>query len=78
MIDPTLITRRTIGKLMLGLLAAPAMGRAAWAEGLPADLENATIRGLIDAAKKAGETELFTYGMPDDWANYGGMAAELA
>jgi putative spermidine/putrescine transport system substrate-binding protein len=78
MIDPTLITRRTIGKLMLGLLAAPAMGRAAWAEGLPADLDNDTIRGLIDAAKAAGEAELFTYGMPDDWANYGGMAAELA
>jgi len=78
MIDPTLITRRTSGKLMLGLLAAPAMGRAAWAESLPADLDNATIRGLIDAAKAAGETEVFTYGMPDDWANYGGMAAELA
>lgn len=77
MIDPTAITRRTIGKLMLAVLAAPAMGRMASAEGLPADLDTAAIRGLIEAAKAAGETEVFTYGMPDDWANYGGMAAEL-
>ncbi len=77
MTDPMMITRRTIGRLMLATLAAPAFGRAAWAEGLPADLNTDRIRALIDAAKAAGEAEIFTYGMPDDWANYGGMAAEL-
>ncbi len=71
-----MITRRTIGRLTLAVLATPTLGRAAWAEGLPADLDTDRIRALIDAAKAAGEAEVFTYGMPDDWANYGGMAAE--
>ena len=77
MLDPNTIARRTIGRLMLAALAAPAVGRAAWANTLPADLNTDRIRALITAARAAGETEIFTYGMPDDWANYGGMAAEL-
>lgn len=72
--DPLLISRRRLTQLMLGVLALPALPRGAYAEGMPAELDTDAIRALVAAAKAAGETELFTYGMPDDWANYGGMA----
>jgi putative spermidine/putrescine transport system substrate-binding protein len=71
------MTRRCFAQLMLGVVGAHVFGRGAWAGTIPADLDTPAIRGLIDAAKAAGETEIFTYGMPDDWANYGGMADAL-
>lgn len=70
-----LVSRRALMQLAAALVGTQALGRAAFAhDHLPADLDTPVIRGLIDAAKAAGETEIFTYGMPDDWANYGGMA----
>lgn len=67
-----MLTRRALNSLMLSLLAAPVVGRTpAFAQ----EFESPALKSLIAAAK--AETELFTYGMPDNWANYGGLTAEV-
>ncbi len=76
--SPLAVSRRRLTRLMLATLALPALPGSAHATGLPQELDVEPIRALVNAARAAGETRLLTYGMPDNWANYGGMVAAFS
>ncbi|WP_279231332.1 extracellular solute-binding protein [Thermus altitudinis] len=67
-----------VGFAALGILPL-ALKEGAWAQAgakLPPELDNAYIRDLAQKARAEGGV-INSYGMPKDWANYGGIFAEF-
>jgi putative spermidine/putrescine transport system substrate-binding protein len=68
--------RTLIGVLVVTMAASVASG-SLWAQGtLPAELDTPVVRDLARKAAAEGGV-INSYGMPAEWANYGGIYAEF-
>ncbi|MBW6395894.1 extracellular solute-binding protein [Thermus sp. PS18] len=65
-----------IGALVLGSLALKGGALAQAGAQLPPELDTPYIRDLAQKARAEGGV-INSYGMPNDWANYGGIYAEF-
>ncbi|MFN4074092.1 MAG: hypothetical protein ACK4G4_11870, partial [Thermus sp.] len=65
-----------LGALVLATLALRGGALAQGGAQLPPELDNAYIRDLAQKARAEGGV-INSYGMPNDWANYGGIFAEF-